>query len=159
MFVMFVCFRKKYLIFASIYPQRSSRRSKTANQDTKALSATKSVRMQTFRSICTLQAALSHVKRVSLCWRANVPVSLISIFGFLYFVSRLSSSLTWILNGTCADVAEAPCNIKNSNKKPGKACQCLPFHGGKIVWKGAVATGQCQRLWNGMPHADTLGLQ
>ena len=43
-----------------------------------------------------------------------------------------------------ADVAGAPCNIPNSNKKPGKACKCKPFYGGEIAWKGAVASGKCQ---------------
>ena len=51
-------------------------------------------------------------------------------------------------------IAGAPCTIKNSNMKPGKACKCNPFYGGTITWKGAVASGKCTGTLGDALHAE-----
>ena len=156
-----MCFEKNYLIFASIalltteikpQIQHCKPGYKGSFCDKKCTNADLSKQMYTTGCTVACKKGFSLLK--GKCTSKSDCHFWISLFCISPFFL-----LALILNLTCADVLGAPCKIKNSNKKPGKACKCLPFHGGKIVWKGAVATGQCTRLWNDMPHADTLGLQ
>lgn len=52
----------------------------------------------------------------------------------LFFYSRTHT--------TCV-VSAASCNVENSNKQDGLACQCSIGYKGTITWNGATANGTC----------------